>query len=65
MAKGMTDSGRTRGTEKDTNTVNVYFALKAHHRHNKPPNTMLATIPVMLTTIHAMNNSYNSIVYVP
>jgi hypothetical protein len=53
------------GREEDTNVVSVYLALKAHHRHNNPPSTMLAIIPVMLTTIHPMNNSYNSIVYVP
>jgi hypothetical protein len=33
--------------------------LKAHHTHNKPPNTMLATTTVMLPTTHSMNKSYN------
>ena len=42
-----------------------YFALNAHHRHNKPPNTMLTTTMVMLPTIHNMNNSYNNMVCAP
>jgi hypothetical protein len=33
--------------------------LKAHHTHNKPPNTMLAAITPILPTIQTMNNSYN------
>ena len=37
--------------------VRAYLALKAHHKHNKPPNTMLATTTVILPTIHSMNSS--------
>jgi len=45
--------------------VGAYFAFMAHHTHNKPPSTMLATTAVILTTIHNMNNSYNICIYFP
>lgn len=45
--------------------VGAYFAFMAHHTHNKPPSTMLATTAVILTTIHNMNNSYNIRIYFP
>jgi hypothetical protein len=45
--------------------VRTYFALNAHHRHNKPPKTILPTIPAILTTIHPMNNSYNNMSCAP
>gem|GEM_PF-6247831 len=45
--------------------VRTYLALNAHHRHNKPPKTILPTIPAMLTTIHPMNNSYNNMLCAP
>jgi hypothetical protein len=45
--------------KEDADVVRAYLALKAHHRHNKPPSTMLAATAVMLPTIHSMNNSYN------
>ena len=49
--------------KEDADVVSGYLALKTHHRHNKPPSTMLATTPVILRTIHPMNNSYSSMVY--
>ena len=36
-----------------------FLPLKAHHTHNKPPNTMLAAITEMLPTTQIMNSSYN------
>ena len=48
-------------TKQDLNGIitefRAYLALNAHHRHNKPPRTMLTTIAVMLPTIHNMNKS--------
>jgi hypothetical protein len=35
--------------------------LKAHHTHNKPPKTILATTTVILPTTQNMNNSYNMV----
>ena len=37
-----------------------FLPLKAHHTHNKPPNTMLAAITEMLPTTHIMNKSYSN-----
>ena len=34
-------------------------AIKAHHTHNKPPSTMLATTTLILPTTQNMNSSYS------
>jgi hypothetical protein len=44
---------------EDADVVRAYLALKAHHRHNTPPSTILAATAVILPTIHSINNSYN------
>ena len=52
---------RTTARKKD-DVVRAYLALNAHHRHNTPPNTILATTAVMLPTIHSINASYKNMV---
>jgi len=42
----------------ETNRVRL-LPLEAHHTHNNPPITMLATTTDMLETIQNINNSYN------
>src|SRR6185295_5572828 len=56
---------KTRNLRHHLRVVRTYFALNAHHRHNKPPKTILPTIPAILTTIHPMNNSYNNMLCAP
>src|SRR6185295_1941289 len=56
---------KTRNLRHHLRIVRTYFALNAHHRHNKPPKTILPTIPAILTTIHPMNNSYNNMLCAP
>src|SRR5262245_38905247 len=45
--------------KEHADVLRTYLALKAHHRHNRPPSTILAATTVILPTIHSMNNSYN------
>jgi hypothetical protein len=46
------------GRLSETNRLRL-LPLEAHHTHNKPPSTILATTTAMLPTTQYMNSSYS------